>query len=225
MEIPLFPLPNLVLFPNVILPLYIFEERYKQMINRCIDSGDVFGLVLLRQGAQEETEQTIHRVGTTARVVRTERLEGGRMNILCQGDSRFRVVRFTRKTPFWMADVSFIEDESETDDVLKPLQDEVASLYAKAYQLGVQLGLFEETELRLPGFPVELSFLVSYVLDIEAEQKQTLLELKSTAQRLRDLITHVDDAIRKLEKQITYKQIVNKVRGNGDLGKPGTGAG
>jgi len=221
MEIPLFPLPNLVLFPNVILPLHIFEERYKQMINGCIDTDDVFGLVLLRQGAQEETEQTIHRVGTTARIVRTERLEGGRMNILCQGEARFRVLRFTRRTPFWMADIDFIEDENESDDALKPLQDEVASLYAKALELGVQLGLFESAEPRLPESPVDLSFMVSYVLDIEAEQKQNLLELKSTEQRLRELVTFVDDAIRKLEKQIAYKQIVHKVRGNGDLGKPG----
>jgi len=175
----------------------------------------------LRQGAQEETEQTIHRVGTTARIVRTERLEGGRMNILCQGEARFRVLRFTRRTPFWMADIDFIEDENESDDALKPLQDEVASLYAKALELGVQLGLFESAEPRLPESPVDLSFMVSYVLDIEAEQKQNLLELKSTEQRLRELVTFVDDAIRKLEKQIAYKQIVHKVRGNGDLGKPG----
>src|SRR5690349_13328361 len=100
MEIPLFPLPNLVVFPNVIIPLHIFEERYKLMINSCIDSQAVFGLVLLREGAQEETEQTIHRHGTAVRVVEVERLDGGRMNVLCQAESRFRVARFTQSEPY-----------------------------------------------------------------------------------------------------------------------------
>ena len=53
MEIPLFPLPNLVLFPHVAVPLHIFEERYKLMINRCIDQSEVFGVVLLQRGAEQ----------------------------------------------------------------------------------------------------------------------------------------------------------------------------
>src|SRR5437868_9748734 len=94
MEIALFPLPNLVLFPNIVVPLHIFEDRYKTMINSCVDNGDLFGLVLLRSGAEEENEQTIHRVGVSARIVEVERLEQGRMNILCEGESRFRIHRF-----------------------------------------------------------------------------------------------------------------------------------
>src|SRR4051812_9643101 len=105
MEIPLFPLPSLVLFPNVIIPLHIFEERYKQMIYACIESGESFGLVQLREGAQEESGSTIHRVGTTARVVQVERLPDGRMNILCQGESRFTILRFLEHEPFWKASV------------------------------------------------------------------------------------------------------------------------
>src|SRR5438477_12207762 len=93
MEIPLFPLPNLVLFPNIIVPLHIFEERYKLMINGCIDRDEVFGLVLLRSGAEQESEDTIHRVGVTARITEVERLDDGRMNILCEGETRFRILR------------------------------------------------------------------------------------------------------------------------------------
>src|SRR5438552_3802128 len=74
MEISLFPLPNLVLFPHIVVPLHIFEERYKLMINGCLDRSEVLGLVLLRGGSEDETEDTIHRVGVTARVVEAERL-------------------------------------------------------------------------------------------------------------------------------------------------------
>ena len=101
MEIPLFPLPNLVLFPQVAVPLHIFEERYKLMINRCLDHDEVFGLVLLREDAEQESESTIHRVGVTARVVQVDRLEDGRMNILCAGESRFRIEEFTGRNPYW----------------------------------------------------------------------------------------------------------------------------
>src|SRR5215469_5768203 len=111
MEIPLFPLPNLVLFPHIVVPLHIFEERYKLMINGCIEGDEVFGLVLLRAGADDESEETIHRVGVTARIVEVERLDEGRLNILCEGERRFRVYRFTQQTPFWRASVHFFEDE------------------------------------------------------------------------------------------------------------------
>src|SRR4029453_188109 len=107
MEIPLFPLPNLVLFPHIVVPLHIFEDRYKLMINGCIDGSDVFGVVLLRSGAEEETDETIHRVGVTARIVEVERLDEGRMNILCEGEQRFRIYRLTQQKPFWKGDVDF----------------------------------------------------------------------------------------------------------------------
>jgi Lon protease-like protein len=221
MEIPLFPLPNLVLFPNVILPLHIFEERYKEMINACIASGEVFGLLLLREGAQEETEHTIHRAGTTARVIQVERLDGGRMNILCQGEARFRVLRFTDSSPYWKGSVDFFEDSDSDEETLMPLWENVAALYGKAYELGLQINPGGSSELRLPQSPVDLSFMISYVLDIDAEEKQKLLEMTSTEERLRELVEHVDDSIQKLEKQLAYKKLVHKVRGNGDLGKPG----
>src|SRR5262245_43392535 len=192
------------------------------MINECIDSSNAFGLVLLREGAQEETEQTIHRAGTTARVIEVERLEGGRMNVLCQGESRFRVLRFTRNEPYWAGAIEFIEDEYSSEEKLAPLMEEVTSLYTKAFQLGVQLNVVPSSELRFPESPVELSYMISYMLDIESEEKQKLLDLRSTEERLRLLLIHVESVIQKLEQQVAYKEIVKKVRGNGDLGKPGT---
>src|ERR1044071_7765441 len=98
MQIPLFPLPNLVLFPDVMLPLYIFEPRYRQMINECVANSEAFGIVQLL--ASEETEETIARVGVSARVIQVERLEEGRMNILCAGEARFRILHFEGKVPY-----------------------------------------------------------------------------------------------------------------------------
>src|SRR5256885_1676768 len=127
MRIPLFPLANLVLFPNVMLPLHIFEQRYKQMINECVTTNEPFGLVQL-QGA-EETETTIAHVGVSARVVQVEPLEEGRMNILCAGESRFRIVHFAGNVPYWSASVEFFEDLDEPVDELKAAYNDVADLY------------------------------------------------------------------------------------------------
>jgi Lon protease-like protein len=224
MEIPLFPLPNLVLFPSVAVPLHIFEDRYKLMINGSIDKDEPFGLVCLRSGALEESETTIHRVGVTARVVQVDRLDDGRMNVLCHGETRFRVYRFIQQVPYWKASVDFFDDDHESPASLRQLHGEAAALYRKALELGARLGSEEpdaETVPELPESPAELSFMLSYVLDTEPEEKQRLLEMTSTAERLRMLVTAVQATIRKLEQQLTYKEKIHKVRGNGDLGRPG----
>ena len=195
MEIPLFPLPNLVLFPNIVVPLHIFEERYKLMINGCIDRGEAFGLVLLRSGAEEETEESIHRVGVTARIVEVERLDQGRLNILCEGESRFRIYRFTQHTPFWKGAVDFFEeDEHQSTDTL---YEQVAELYRSVAELSAKLSGSEQAEVILPESSTDLSYMVSYVLDIDSEEKQKLLEMKSTAERLRMLVAHLTDNISK----------------------------
>lgn len=224
MEISLFPLPNLVLFPNIVVPLHIFEERYKLMINGCIDRDEAFGLVLLRAGAEEESEETIHRVGVTARIVQVERLEDGRLNLLTEGEARFRIYRFTQQTPFWKGNVDFFED-NESYPGIESLYEQVSKLYRQVCEIGQKLSSSEQNEVVLPESPADLSYMVSYVLDIDSEEKQNLLEMTSTAERLRVLVNHLTDAIRKLEQQLAYKALVAKVRGNGDLGKPNVGNG
>jgi ATP-dependent Lon protease len=219
MEIPLFPLPNLVLFPGVVVPLHIFEDRYKLMITACIDSGEPFGIVLLREGGERESEETIHRVGVTARVVDVERLPEGRLNILTEGQSRFRIIRYTQQIPFWQATVSLFED-IESAAPLQSLYDQVSEGYRKVVDLGAKLGISEESEVSLPGSPADLSFMVSYVLDIASEDKQKLLEMTSTAERLRAVAHHLNDTLQSLQQRLELKAKMTKIRGNGDLGKP-----
>ena len=72
----------------------------------------------------------------------------------------------------------------------------------------------------LPEAATDLSYMVSYVLDIDSEEKQKLLEMDSTAERLQMLLAHLTDTLRKLEQQRAYKEVMGKVRGNGDLGMP-----
>jgi len=218
MEIPLFPLPNLVLFPQVAVPLHIFEERYKLMISRCIDQSDVFGLVLLREGAEQESEETIHRTGVTARIVEVEKLEDRRLNILCAGESRFRVLEFTGSEPYWTADVELVEDiadEEESEDVY----DQVSQLYRKAMELTARVKEMEIPKLDLPQSPLGLSYMVSYVLDLKAERKQELLEIPSPFLRLTALVDDLENIILQLQQQISLKGHAYKAGNNGHLRK------
>jgi len=201
MEIPLFPLPNLVLFPNILVPLHIFEDRYKLMINGCIDRQELFGLVLLRSGAEEENEETIHRVGMAARITEVERLQDGRMNIMCEGEKRFRIHRFTQRTPFWKGSVQLFEEEPLHQSA-EALHEQVVSLYRQVVELGRKLSGSSQTEIELPESPVDLSYMVAYVLDLDSEEKQKMLEMTSTTERMQVLVAHLTEVIRKLEQQV-----------------------
>ena len=94
MEMPLFPLKNVVLFPGMMLPLHIFELRYREMINRCIEEKIPFGVLLIEEGQEVGDTAKPHMVGTAARITRVERYEDGRMDIVALGTQRFRVVDF-----------------------------------------------------------------------------------------------------------------------------------
>jgi Lon protease-like protein len=218
-QIPIFPLSNIVFFPSVMLPLHIFEERYKTMINECVEKDSPFGIVLLR--GDEESSSTIEKVGVLTRVTRVERLAEGRMNILTEGQTRFRVIEFDSPEPFWRAKVELIDDLPELESELESLTLEVTELYREAYRKGLVLTGERPGKLELPESSLNFSFMVSYILDIDVGEKQNLLEMTSTPERLSSLIADLRGANERLEQQIHEKKLIETVRGNGDLGKSG----
>jgi Lon protease-like protein len=220
MEIPLFPLPRLVAFPQVAVPLHIFEERYKLMINRCIDQNSIFGLVLLQDGAEEESESTICRVGVACRVVQVDRMDDGRLNILCAAESRFRIQEFTARKPYWTGIAEFFEDEPEDQSGLKGALEEVARLYKQATLLTSRVKEQEIPELDFPDSATAASFMVSYILDLSSARKQELLEVTSTLLRLDALASEIEKMISTLQEQLQRKGLGAKAKTNGDLGKP-----
>ena len=105
-ELGLFPLP-LVLLPTERVPLHIFEERYRELIGECLDSGDEFGLVYA-------DDDGVRDVGTRARVTEVlARLADGRMDILVEGGDRFQLLELTTGRSFHTADVSPVEDDED----------------------------------------------------------------------------------------------------------------
>jgi Lon protease-like protein len=221
MDIPLFPLP-LVLFPQVVVPLHIFEERYRLMINRCIEESGTFGIVLIPPGTSTESESTIRRVGVTARVIQFDRIEDGRINIMAAGEMRFRILEFTASQPYWAAKVEFFEDDRESDEDLQESYKEVVRLYREVHRLAAELRSMEMNieEIKIPVSPATMSHMVSFVLDIDPEAKQALLEMTSVDGRLKTLSVHLEEAMQRLNAEIVREKISHKVKGNGHYGKP-----
>ncbi len=181
--IPLFPL-NVALFPNGFLPLHIFEERYKLMVQRCLEGDSEFGVALIKTGVEVGGSAEPYPVGTVARIVDVKRADDGRMNIIARGRERFRIEMVTQDTPYMEGLVSVLdEDRSE-----RASAEEVASArLAAAEQIRLLHGLRGGwvRDPKTPEDPVELSWLICTLLQAGNDVKQALLEESSAAARLR----------------------------------------
>jgi len=178
-ELPLFPLPEVVLFPTRPLPLHIFEYRYRIMMNTILESDRRFGVVMY-----DPVQGTIANVGCCAEVVHYQRLPDDRIKMLSLGQQRFRVLEYVREKPYRVGLVEWIEDNPSSKD-LRPLATDVEQLLRDVVRLSAKLT--EQTiELPedLPDLPTELSYWVANNLYGVAGEQQALLEMQDTAQRL-----------------------------------------
>jgi Lon protease-like protein len=180
-SLPLFPL-HTVLFPGVPLPLHIFEERYKQMIAHCLAEDSPFGVVLIEQGTEAGAPATPYRVGTTARITRLERLDGGQMNLVAVGERCFRIEELQRDRPYLTARVTWLVDEEEAvpAELAGQVRDGLAGYLSRLFQLLDE----EPAEIELPGEPLRLSYVTAAVLQVGVGEKQQLLEAPTTRARL-----------------------------------------
>ena len=182
-ELPLFPL-NVVLFPGADLPLHIFEPRYRQMVNECYERQKPFGVVLARPESQHLLEEP-YPIGTMAEIESLARLEDGRMNLIARGKQRFRLVGQHRKRPYLTGVVEIYEDVSEPEQALHEHGTKARELFTSYLNILLEVVGKEEIQFDLPETPTELSHFIAYFLDLENTQKQALLELNSTVERLK----------------------------------------
>jgi len=178
-ELPLFPLPEVVLFPGRPLPLHIFEFRYRMMMNTVLETDSRFGVLMWDPLKNEAVS-----VGCCAEIVNYQRLPDDRMKILTLGQQRFRVLEYVREKPYRVGLVEWIEDQP-TDRDLRSLGTQVEQLLKDVVHLSSKL-TGQEIELpdNIPTLPVELSYWVASNLYGVAAEQQALLEMQSTAERL-----------------------------------------
>lgn len=199
-EIGLFPL-ELVLLPNERVPLHIFEDRYKDLIGECLADTTDFGLIL-------EDDDGLREIGTRTSVVELiDTFDDGRMNVLVEGRSRFRVIELTEGRPFRTAEVEAVEDDGEL-----PLDADVERTIAVFRRL-VAVAEADEIDEPSTGSPV-LSFELAARVDFGPELKQELLELRSEGKRLRRLAELLEQAAQALTHE---REVRQRAAGNGKV--------
>lgn len=183
-RLPLFPLPT-VLLPGMVLPLHIFEPRYRLMMRRILERDRRFGVVLARDAKTAPGEPHCFEVGTVAEVMDVVPLEDGRMNISTTGRGRFRVTAFYDDEPYLTGDVDYLSDEYTGSEQLLELQAEVHRLSREYVSIVLTLGDEQAARVHLPDDPVTLSYKVAGLLTpIYPLEAQELLASPTVEHRL-----------------------------------------
>lgn len=189
-ELPLFPL-NTVLFPGMPLKLHVFEERYKQMINWCIEKRQPFGVVLIKEGS--EVEQPFSRmtepymVGCTAQITQVQPLPQGRMNIAAIGQERFQIFSLNYEQPYLVGNVELYPLKS--DDPLEVLRGgrTLRGWLVRYLQILADAGKIRFDASQLPNDPLALAYLGAVLLEIPMPQKQKLLDINYATELIAEL--------------------------------------
>jgi Lon protease-like protein len=188
-DLPLFPLGT-VLFPGALLPLHIFEPRYRLLVDRCIERKAPFGVVLIRSGQEVGAGAEPHRVGTEARVVAVSPLPDGRFYIVTRGERRFAIESLvTDAEPYLVGHVRYLA-EDEGPDAATGVAEALDAL--GAYLLGIVAVTHEQhgdrsldDDLKAAA-PPEVAYRIAAALSIDPAERQSLLELATAAERLRE---------------------------------------
>lgn len=168
-ELPLFPL-NVVLFPGMLLPLHIFEPRYRRMLNLCVEEEIPFGLVLATN------DELPHRVGVAAHIQQIERLADGRSNIITLGQERFRVTDFRHDFPYLVASVEEWPCPAQRGPHLAAYTAAARQAFGD-YLDALRGAIGQDISVdEMPDEPDTLAYLIAVVLQVSLEQKQALLE-------------------------------------------------
>ena len=188
--LPLFPLGHTVLFPGVVLPLHVFEERYRELVRTLVElpegTSRRFGVVAIRQGWEvgEDAVSALHDVGCVAELRRVSRYPDGRYDIVAVGTDRFRLRSVDRTArPYLLGSVEWLPAQPESDAT--GLAANVGALFGEYAEAAAALQGQPAEAAELPDDPTELSYLVAAGAVLTLEDRQALLEAETTRARLR----------------------------------------
>jgi Lon protease-like protein len=205
-KIGIFPL-GIVLFPQSLYPLHIFEERYKELVNHCLSSGEVMGINLV-------SNSKMYEIGCTASVADVfKKYEDGKLDITIEGLKRYRLLNFIDgEKPYFMGEIEYIEEEDDFMDYQK-LMDCV-----EVYNVIVeQIQGFHLDKIKLSNVNTKMpSYLLAQKAGLTPSQKQVLLEINSENKRLDYMYQH----LRKITPVIHQADQVNKIIRNDGYLKP-----
>jgi Lon protease-like protein len=179
----LFPL-NTVLFPGLVLPLRIFEQRYRLLVRDVVQAGQVFGVTLIKEGSEVGAPAVPHLIGTTARTVQVSPEAEDGFHIITIGVQPFRIRHLQREQPYIEAEVEYLDSVWGDPDELVPLAATVRDSHRRYLALICELAgrPFREVPDELDA--EALSYMVAGTLQVDLMEQQHLLEERNTARRL-----------------------------------------
>jgi uncharacterized protein len=200
---PMFPLGS-VLVPSMVLPLHVFEERYRQMVRDCLDGTPEFGVVLISRGSEVGGGDVRYDVGTVARMVEAAELPDGRFALHCVGTRRIRVERWRDDEPYPRAEVTDWPDEPG-GTAAEAAEGRERALAELRRALGLQAELGEPAPpatIEVDDDPEMAGHQISALAPIGPLDRQRLLEVPTTAGRLAVAQAVLLDAIELLEARL-----------------------
>jgi uncharacterized protein len=180
---PMFPL-SVVVFPHSLVPLHIFEERYRVMLKTCLDDDSPFGIVLISRGSEVGGGDERTSVGSVCRIAEASWLPDGRAIVMAGGTERLRVVEWLEDDPFPRALVDVLSDSSQAPDVSEAMQMATANV-RRARALLSELGEVPSPAPALPADPVVASWSLCHQAPIAVLDRQRLIECDDLNLRLR----------------------------------------
>jgi len=200
--LPIFPLPNVVLFPNVFLPLHIFEPRYREMVADAVKSDRLIGMALLRPGWEQNYEghPAVYPVGCSGVITHVDRLQDGRYNIVLRGVERFRIREEDHQLNYRRAVVESLPDWQQGPDdkaIIRHQRARLETLLATTIERSIARGATGTAVAERPGHDPKIptampdedlvNALAQY-LDLEPLERQALLEARNLCSRAESLV-------------------------------------
>ena len=187
-DLPLFPL-NTVLFPGMQLKLHIFEERYKIMMNECIDEQKPFGIVLIKNGQESSAPLAEpHDIGCVAQITQVQRLQFERMNIVATGQHRFRINHIKQRQPYLLADVEEFSPQDDNKTLITYYSQKLDPLITQYIKILSQVSDIQFTPMNIPQDPKSLAHVASVLLQSDDNIKQDLLATDTLSLLLQKLL-------------------------------------
>jgi len=196
----MFPLGT-VLFPHGVLPLHVFEPRYRRLTERCLADDTVFGVVLIERGSEVGGGDLRFHVGTTARIVQAARVDDGRWVVVAVGEQRVRVTRWLPDDPYPQAEVEELADDDGA--AAAALVPDIGRALQRMLALRAELGEpGRGVDLALADDPVRASYQACALASLGPLDAQQLLEVNDTTERLTRLDALLSDETAVLELRL-----------------------
>ena len=184
--LPLFPLGT-VLYPGMLLPLHIFEERYRQLVRDLLEGPEPrrFGVIAIRKGRETGIDgvQSLYEIGCTATLRRVERLEDGRFDLVTVGTQRFRLRALDQARPYLRGEIELLAADAVDEAAAAPLVRAVQAAFRDYLNALTERGATVRVE-DLPGEAMLMSFVVAAAMVIDLPERQALLAESDTIRRL-----------------------------------------